>query len=73
MRASVQDYAGRVDVPILLYHGLAEHPRSMNMPLDSFVSQLAALASSGFTTITVTELDAMRSGRRAVPGQARSC
>jgi tetratricopeptide (TPR) repeat protein/peptidoglycan/xylan/chitin deacetylase (PgdA/CDA1 family) len=69
-RASVgKDYAGRVDVPILLYHGLAEHPRSMNMPLDNFVSQLAALASSGFTTITVTELDAMRSGKTPFPAK----
>ena len=37
------------------------------MPLDHFVSQVAALASGGYTAITVTELDAMRSGARPFP------
>ncbi len=59
--------AGRVDVPILLYHGLAEHPRSLSMPLDRFVSQMEALAAAGFTTITVSDLDAMRSGAAPFP------
>src|SRR6185295_2019169 len=69
-RASVERAsADRVDVPILLYHGLAEHPRSMNMPLENFVSQIAALAADGYTAITVTELDAMRSGEKPFPSR----
>jgi tetratricopeptide (TPR) repeat protein len=69
-RASVERAsADRVDVPILLYHGLAERPRSMNMPLENFVSQVAALAADGYTAITVTELDAMRSGKTPFPAK----
>jgi tetratricopeptide (TPR) repeat protein/peptidoglycan/xylan/chitin deacetylase (PgdA/CDA1 family) len=62
-------YAGRVDVPVLLYHGLAEHPRSLSMPLDHFVSQVSALAADGYTAITLTELDAMRSGETPFPAK----
>lgn len=58
---------GHAEVPILLYHGLAEHPRTMSMPLDRFVSQMEALAAAGFTTITVSDLDAMRSGAASFP------
>jgi tetratricopeptide (TPR) repeat protein/peptidoglycan/xylan/chitin deacetylase (PgdA/CDA1 family) len=61
--------AVRVDLPILLYHGLAEHPRSMNMPLGNFVSQVSALAADGYTAITLTELDAMRSGKQPFPAK----
>jgi tetratricopeptide (TPR) repeat protein len=61
--------ADRVDVPILLYHGLADHARSVSMPIDNFVSQVRALSSAGYTAITLDELDAMRSGKAPFPAK----
>jgi tetratricopeptide (TPR) repeat protein len=57
------------DVPILLYHGLADHPRSVSMPVENFVSQVRALASAGYTAITLDELDVMRSGKKPFPAK----
>jgi tetratricopeptide (TPR) repeat protein len=69
-RASVENaFTGRIEVPVLLYHGLAEHPRTMSMPLENFVSQIAALAADGYTAITLTELDAMRAGKAPFPAK----
>ncbi len=54
-------------VPILLYHGLGEHPRSANLPVPLFESQLRALRDAGYTAITVRELVAMMEGRQPFP------
>lgn len=56
-------------VPILLYHGLGEHPRSANLPVALFDSQLRALRDAGYTAITFRELVDMTEGRRAYPRQ----
>ncbi len=56
-------------VPILLYHGLGEHPRSANLPVALFESQLRALRDAGYTAITVRELVEMTEGRRPFPRQ----
>jgi tetratricopeptide (TPR) repeat protein len=58
---------GTVHVPILLYHGLGDHPRSASLPVALFESQLAALRQEGFTTVTVRELDQMLHGEQPFP------
>ncbi len=58
---------GTVYVPILLYHGLGDHPRSASMPAAMFDSQLQALKSAGYTTLTVTELARILDGKQAFP------
>jgi tetratricopeptide (TPR) repeat protein len=54
-------------VPVLLYHGIGDHPRSPNLPAALFDSQMRALQEAGFTAITVSELGGMREGRVAFP------
>ncbi len=54
-------------VPILLYHGLGEHPRSANLPVTLFESQLRALRDAGYTAITFRELVEMRDGQAPFP------
>jgi tetratricopeptide (TPR) repeat protein len=66
-RRVIARHDGTVTVPILLYHGIADHPRSVNAPLANFESQMRAIRDAGFTSITVTDLDGMMSGRRAFP------
>lgn len=56
-------------VPILLYHGLGEHPRSGNLPVALFDSQLKALRDAGYHTITFRELAEMMEGRQRFPRQ----
>lgn len=56
-----------VELPILLYHGLSEHERSLNMPVVAFDAQMRLLDDRGYTTLTVSDLDAMLAGRRAFP------
>lgn len=56
-------------VPILLYHGLGEHPRSANLPVALFDSQLRALRDAGYTAITFRELVEMMEGRQPFPRQ----
>ena len=51
-----------VALPILLYHGIAEHQRTINVPLDRFEAEMKAIRDAGFTSITVAEMDAMLSG-----------
>ncbi|HVQ35760.1 MAG TPA: tetratricopeptide repeat protein [Candidatus Bathyarchaeia archaeon] len=58
---------GTVELPILLYHGIADHPRTMSLPLASFEEQMRAIKDAGYTTITIAELDAMIAGRRPFP------
>jgi tetratricopeptide (TPR) repeat protein len=54
-------------VPILLYHGLGEHPRSTNLSVTLFDSQLKALRDAGYTAITLRELVEMMDGQRGFP------
>jgi len=54
-------------VPILMYHGLGDHPRSPNLPIEKFSSQLKALRNHGYTTITVSQLKALLSGQSPWP------
>jgi len=59
--------AGTVEVPVLLYHGIAEHERTLNVPLDRFEGEMQAIHDAGYVTITVGELDAMLAGRAPFP------
>lgn len=56
-------------VPILLYHGLGEHPRSANLPVALFDAQLRALRDAGYTAVTFRELVEMMDGRQPFPRQ----
>jgi len=61
--------ASAVDLPVLLYHGLSDHERSLNMPVAAFDAQMRMLRDGGYTTLTVSDLDAMLAGRRPFPGK----
>jgi tetratricopeptide (TPR) repeat protein len=54
-------------VPILLYHGLSDHPRSSNLWVQHFDQQLKALADAGYTTLTVTALGDILSKKLPFP------
>jgi len=59
-----------VPVPVLLYHditagGVSE--RGMAVPLSEFEEQMALLKGSGYTAITVRELQANLTGKGALP------
>jgi len=54
-------------VPILLYHGLGDHPRTPAMPVALFDSQMRALSQAGYQAITVSELDGIASGDSPAP------
>jgi peptidoglycan/xylan/chitin deacetylase (PgdA/CDA1 family) len=56
-----------VFVPVLLYHGLGDHPRSATQPESLFDSQLAALRAQGYTALTLSELAGMLQGRQPLP------
>jgi tetratricopeptide (TPR) repeat protein len=58
-----------VELPILLYHGIGDHPRTLNVPLERFEGEMRAIKDAGYRTITVSEMDAMLSGRRAFPAK----
>ncbi len=49
-------------VPILLYHGLGDHPRTPAMPVAHFDSQMKSLAEAGYQSLTVVELDRILRG-----------
>ncbi len=59
--------AGALVVPILLYHGLGDHPRTPAMPLALFDSQMRALSRAGYETITVSELVRISRGELPFP------
>ena len=54
-------------IPILLYHGLSDHPRSRNLWVQRFDQQLKALADAGYTPLTVAELGEMVNQKRSFP------
>jgi tetratricopeptide (TPR) repeat protein len=54
-------------VPILLYHGLGDHPRTPAMPVGLFDSQMRALAEAGYQAVTVHELDEIARGDSPAP------
>ncbi len=56
-------------IPILLYHGLSDHSRSMNLSADLLDSQLKALREAGYRTITVRELGRMIDGKEPFPSK----
>lgn len=60
---------GTFYVPILMYHGLGDHPRSESMPAPLFESQLRALKEAGFTTLTVAELARMLDAKQPFPNR----
>ncbi len=65
-RAAVRTASAPV-VPILLYHGLGDHPRTPAMPVALFDSQMRALAGAGYEAITVSELDRIAIGDSPAP------
>ena len=65
-RAAVRAASAPV-VPILLYHGLGDHPRTPAMPLALFDSHMKALSEAGYEAITVSELDRISRGVSPVP------
>ena len=68
-RSVIAPPAGTVALPILLYHGIAEHPRTMSLPLSRFEEQMRAIKDAGYTTITIAEMDAMLAGKKPFPGK----
>lgn len=54
-------------IPMLLYHGLSKREPSRNLSVEAFDDQLRALATAGYTTITVQELEKMIDGRQPFP------
>lgn len=58
---------GTYYVPILMYHGLGDHPRSASLPVAQFESQLRALQSAGYTALTVVELARILEGKQPFP------
>jgi tetratricopeptide (TPR) repeat protein len=54
-------------VPILLYHGLGDHPRTPAMPLALFDSQIRALSEAGYQALSVSELDRIAKGESPAP------
>ena len=61
--------AGTVELPILLYHGIGEQERSLNLSVDRFEREMEAIHEAGYTAITVTDLDAMITGRIPFPAK----
>lgn len=60
---------GRRFVPILLYHGVVAHPRTLQISAAAFEDQMAALASRGYHAITLTELARMLAGEEPFPAR----
>ena len=65
-RAAVRTASAPV-VPILLYHGLGDHPRTPAMPLELFDSQMRALSEAGYRALTVSDLERIASGGSPAP------
>ena len=58
-----------VELPILLYHGIGDHPRTLNVPLERFEGEMRAIKRAGYKAITVSEMDKMLSGRLSFPAK----
>ncbi len=54
-------------LPILLYHGLSENPRSTLLSVTRFDEQLTALKNQGYQSITVNELADMIDNKKPFP------
>jgi tetratricopeptide (TPR) repeat protein/peptidoglycan/xylan/chitin deacetylase (PgdA/CDA1 family) len=54
-------------VPILLYHGVSEHPRTLETRLDRFEEHMEVLAHEGYCPITLTELARVLDGVMPMP------
>lgn len=66
-RRVLEPRPGTVVLPILLYHGIADYPRTVNLPLDKFESQMQAIKDAGYQAITVSDLDLMWDGKAPFP------
>lgn len=70
-RTQRDDARGRVHTPVLMYHSVAERSSPAFRPYcvepGLFAEHLSALASSGYRTLTVTELAELRASGDGVP------
>jgi peptidoglycan/xylan/chitin deacetylase (PgdA/CDA1 family) len=61
----------RVDIPILMYHSIADEPprafRRFAVAPAQFAAQMRALVANGFHTVTVGDLVEARAGRAILP------
>jgi tetratricopeptide (TPR) repeat protein len=58
-------------VPILLYHGISQYPRTPSaMPAANFRDQMVALRKEGYQTITVDQLSDYLDGKIELPPKA---
>ncbi|MCP4409598.1 MAG: tetratricopeptide repeat protein [Gammaproteobacteria bacterium] len=54
-------------IPALLYHGLAKHSRGVNLTVERFSDQMAALKAAGYTAITLRQFADMADGNMQIP------
>ena len=69
LRSVVKGTPGQQFVPILVYHGVVAHPRTLHISAAAFEAQLAALASRGYQGITLSELARMSAGEEPFPAR----
>ena len=70
MRAAPGEQPGQettLSLPILMYHGIGEHRRSMSLFRERLSSQLKALKDHGYTTLMLSQLDVFFSGLQPWP------
>jgi peptidoglycan/xylan/chitin deacetylase (PgdA/CDA1 family) len=69
LRSMAEPSKGERYVPILLYHGISDHPRTLQTPAALFEGQMAALVSHGYRPITLSELARMLDGTVQFPAR----
>ena len=56
-----------LDVPILMYHQIGSYPGRYNVPRQSFEAQMAYLAQSGYTSVSIDQIAAALRGQGGLP------
>ncbi len=58
------------DVPVLLYHGIVEHPDRFSMTPETFKDQMFALKRAGYHTVSIDDFHQFMQGNKTLPDKS---
>lgn len=54
-------------VPVLLYHGISNHPKGFEVDIEKFINQMFALKKAGYQTVTLEDMLSFSRGEKELP------
>jgi peptidoglycan/xylan/chitin deacetylase (PgdA/CDA1 family) len=70
LRSALDPFLRFTEVAVLAYHSISDDAAKTSVPVEAFRAQLEALRDAGYAFVTLADVVAWQSGRKALPRKA---